>query len=234
MGPKHPHGHAHASTGAHRGRLAPGIGHHLHRLRGRGDRWPAGRFAGPAGRCRAYAHRLRRSGPGSVGRLLATRAASARRTFGLQRAEVLAALTNVLLLVGVAVWVLIRAVDRLREPAEVDTGQMLVVAILGALANSAGLVILRRGRDESLNVRGAYLEVLADLLGSVAVIGAAISIMITGWTRFDVIASLLIFALILPRALIREVVDVLLEATPQGEIWTRSGSTSSGWSTCTT
>jgi cobalt-zinc-cadmium efflux system protein len=116
------------------------------------------------------------------------------------------------------VWVLIQAVDRLRNPTEVETGLMLVVAIVGALANTAGLLILQRGQSESLNIRGAYLEVLGDLVGSVAVIIAAILIMVTGWTRFDAIASLAIFVLILPRAwaLLREVVDVLLEATPRG------------------
>jgi cobalt-zinc-cadmium efflux system protein len=153
-----------------------------------------------------------------IGASLATRAATARRTYGLQRAEVLAALSNALLLVGVAVWVLIQAVDRLRQPTEVETGLMLVVAIIGALANAAGLVILRRDQADNLNVRGAYLEVLADLFGSVAVIIAAVLINLTGWTRFDAIASLLIFGLIVPRAwaLLREVVDVLLEATPRG------------------
>ena len=89
---------------------------------------------------------------------------------------------------------------------------------MGALANTAGLLILQRGQSESLNVRGAYLEVLGDLVGSVAVIVAAILIMLTGWTRFDAIASLAIFGPIVPRAwaLLREVVDVLLEATPRG------------------
>ena len=149
---------------------------------------------------------------------LATRAATIRRTFGWQRAEVLAALANALLLVGIGVWVLIKAIDRLRSPDEVDTGLMLIIAIVGALANTAGLLILRRGQAESLNVRGAYLEVLGDLLGSVAVIVAAILIMLTGWYQFDAVASLLIFALIVPRAwsLLRDVVDVLLEATPRG------------------
>ena len=153
-----------------------------------------------------------------IGANLATRAASARRSYGMQRAEVLAALSNALLLVGVAVWVLIQAVDRLREPTEVETGLMLAVAVVGVAANAAGLLILRRGQAESLNVRGAYLEVFADLLGSVAVIIAAVLIMVTGWTRFDALASLLIFGLIVPRAwtLLREVVDVLLEATPRG------------------
>ena len=153
-----------------------------------------------------------------VGAGLATRAASGRRTYGMQRAEVLAALSNALLLVGVAVWVAIQAVDRLRQPAEVDTGLMLAIAVVGVLANAVGLVLLHRGQADSLNVRGAYLEVLADLLGSVAVIIAAVLIMVTGWTRFDALASLLIFGLIVPRAwaLLREVVDVLLEATPRG------------------
>ena len=153
-----------------------------------------------------------------IGASLATTAATTRRTFGLQRAEVLAALANALLLVGISVWVLIQAVDRLRNPTEIETGLMLIVAIVGALANTAGLLILQRGQSDSLNVRGAYLEVIGDLVGSVAVIIAAILIMLTGWTRFDAIASLAIFVLILPRAwaLLREVVDVLLEATPRG------------------
>ncbi len=149
---------------------------------------------------------------------LATRAATARRTFGLQRAEVLAALGNALLLVGVAVWVLIKAVDRLSTPVEIDGGLMLVVAVVGVLANVAGLLVLRPAQAKSLNMRGAYLEVLGDLIGSLAVVVAAVLILITGWTPFDAIASLLIVVVIIPRAwsLLREVVDVLLEATPHG------------------
>jgi cobalt-zinc-cadmium efflux system protein len=149
---------------------------------------------------------------------LATRAATARRTFGLQRAEVLAALGNALLLVGVAVWVLIKAVDRLRNPVEIDAGLMLVVAVVGVLANLAGLLVLRPAQAKSLNMRGAYLEVLGDLIGSLAVVAAAVLILMTGWTPFDAIASLLIVVVIIPRAwsLLREVVDVLLEATPHG------------------
>lgn len=149
---------------------------------------------------------------------LAARAATVRRTFGLQRAEVLAALGNALLLVGVAVWVLIMAVERLRNPVEVHSGLMLVVALVGVLANLAGLLVLRPARSKSLNMRGAYLEVFGDLVGSVAVIVAAVLILITGWMPFDAIASLAIVVLIIPRAwsLLREVVDVLLEATPHG------------------
>jgi cobalt-zinc-cadmium efflux system protein len=149
---------------------------------------------------------------------LATRAATAKRTFGLQRAEVLAALGNALLLVAVAVWVLIQAVNRLRNPIEIDGRLMLVIAVVGVLANLAGLLVLRPAQSTSLNIRGAYLEVLSDLLGSLAVIFAAVLILITGWAPFDAIASLLIVVLIIPRAwsLLREVVDVLLEATPRG------------------
>ena len=149
---------------------------------------------------------------------LATRAATVKRTFGLQRAEVLAALANALLLVGVAVWVLIMAVDRLRNPVEIQSGLMLIVAVVGALANLAGLLVLHPAQSKSLNMRGAYLEVFGDLIGSLAVIIAAVLIMITGWTPFDAIASLAIVVLIIPRAwsLLREVVDVLLEATPHG------------------
>ena len=149
---------------------------------------------------------------------LATRVATLKRTFGLQRAEVLAALGNALLLVAVGVWVLIQAVDRLRNPVEIDSRLMLVIAVVGALANLAGLLVLRPAQAKSLNIRGAYLEVFGDLLGSLAVIAAAVLILITGWTPFDAVASLVIVVVIIPRAwlLLREVVDVLLEATPHG------------------
>jgi cobalt-zinc-cadmium efflux system protein len=153
-----------------------------------------------------------------IATVLAARPATRRRTFGLQRAEVLAALANALLLVAVAVWVLIRAVDRWGDPVEIQAGVMLVVAVIGAIANGVGLLVLARGQGESLNLRGAYLEVLGDLVGSIMVIAAAIVIMLTGFTPADSIASLLIVVLIIPRAwaLLREVVDVLLEATPRG------------------
>lgn len=149
---------------------------------------------------------------------LATRPATSTRTFGLQRAEVLAALANALLLGVLGTWVIVEAVQRWGDPPEVTTGLMLVVASVGALANLVSLLILRKGQAESLNLRGAYLEVLGDLVGSVAVIVAGIIIATTGYTRADVIASVAIGAFILPRAwmLLRDVVDVLLEATPRG------------------
>lgn len=145
-----------------------------------------------------------------VASLLAARPATPARTFGLQRIEVLAAMINGFLLVGIAVWVLIQAVERWNEPAEISSGLMLVVAVAGAVANAVGLMILQGGKDESLNLKGAYLEVLGDLLGSVTVVVAAIVITFTGYTRADSIASILIFILIVPRAfgLLRDVAEV--------------------------
>lgn len=148
---------------------------------------------------------------------LAARPADKSRTFGLQRAEILAALANALLLGALAVWVIVEAVQRWDDPPEVGTTLMLVTATLGALANLVSLLLLRQGEKESLNVRGAYLEVLGDLVGSVAVIVAGVVIATTGYVRADVIASLAIGLFILPRAwsLLRSVLDVLLEATPR-------------------
>ena len=149
---------------------------------------------------------------------LAARPATVARTFGMQRAEVLAALANGVVLTAVGVWVIVEAVRRWRAPQEVDSGLMLVVAVLGGLANLFCLLLLRPGKSESLNVRGAYLEVLGDLLGSLAVVAAAVVIATTGQLQADAVASAAIALLILPRAwnLLREVVDVLLEATPRG------------------
>ncbi|MFS0703271.1 cation diffusion facilitator family transporter [Cellulomonas sp. 179-A 9B4 NHS] len=153
-----------------------------------------------------------------VASTLAARPATNTRTYGLQRAEILAALANALLLGGLAIWVIVEAVQRWNDPPEVATGLMLTVAVAGAVANLASLLILRTGQHESLNVRGAYLEVLGDLVGSIAVIIAGIVIATTGYTRADVIASVAIGVFIIPRvwSLLRDVVDVLLEATPKG------------------
>ena len=149
---------------------------------------------------------------------IATRPASDQRTYGYQRAEVLAALANALVLIVISVVIFTEAIRRFGAAPEVHTDVMLFAAILGAAANLVSLLILRGGQKESLNVRGAYLEVLGDLLGSFAVIIAAVVIMVTGYRAADTIASILIALMILPRAwhLLRDVVDVLLEATPKG------------------
>ena len=113
---------------------------------------------------------------------------------------------------------LVEAWRRWNSPPEIATGLMLVVAIVGLLANAASLVVLRDAQRESLAMRGAYLEVMGDLVGSGAVIVAAIVIATTGWLQADALASVLIAILILPRtwSLLKEAVDVLLEASPKG------------------
>ena len=149
---------------------------------------------------------------------IASRPASDLRTYGYQRAEVLAALANALVLIVISVVIFTEAVRRFGSAPEVQTDVMLYAAVLGAVANLVSLLILRGAQKESLNVRGAYLEVLGDLLGSFAVIAAAVVIMVTGYQAADTIASIVIALMILPRAwhLLRDVVDVLLEATPKG------------------
>jgi cobalt-zinc-cadmium efflux system protein len=140
------------------------------------------------------------------------------RTYGYLRLEILAAVTNAFLLFGVAAFILIEAWRRLSEPPEISSGLMLAVAVVGLTANAVSLFLLRDAQRESLNMRGAYLEVMGDFAGSTAVIVAAIAIALTGWTQADAVASALIGLLILPRtfALLREATDVLLEATPKG------------------
>ncbi len=148
----------------------------------------------------------------------AGRPATAARTYGYYRLEILAAVINAVLLFGVGLAVLVEAWRRLMQPPAIASGLMLVVATVGLLANAVSMWLLRRGQAESLNLRGAYLEVLGDLLGSAAVVVAAVVIATTGFRAADPIASALIGLLILPRTwgLLREAVDVLLEATPKG------------------
>ncbi|PRX97227.1 cation diffusion facilitator family transporter [Allonocardiopsis opalescens] len=149
---------------------------------------------------------------------IAGRPATAKRTYGYQRAEILAAALNALVLFALAAYILYQGVLRLAEPHEVSSGLMLAIAVIGLLANAAGLLLLYRGQRDSLNLRGAYLEVLSDALGSLAAITAAVIIWFTGWTRADAIVSMAIALFIVPRAwgLLREALDVLLEAVPKG------------------
>jgi cobalt-zinc-cadmium efflux system protein len=149
---------------------------------------------------------------------LAGRPATSERSFGYLRLEILAAVANAVLLFGVSAYVLYEAWRRLAEPPEVASGLMLAVAVVGLIANGVSVVLLREAQGHSLNMRGAYLEVMGDLAGSVAVIVAALVIAATGWRQADAIASAGIAILILPRTwnLLREALDVLLEATPKG------------------
>ena len=149
---------------------------------------------------------------------LAARPATSRRTFGFKRAEILAALVNGLLLALVSIWVVVEAIRRLGDPVEVLAGGMLTVAIIGLGVNVLAAWVLYSSSGESLNVKAALRHVLADLAGSVGVIIAAVVIMLTGWEAADPIISILISLLIVASAwsILRDSVDVLLEAVPRG------------------
>jgi cobalt-zinc-cadmium efflux system protein len=146
----------------------------------------------------------------------AERRPSPRRTYGYHRVEILAALTNALVLAAVAGYILAEAWERFRDPHPIATGPVLAVATLGLVVNAVGAVLLHRGSRASLNVRGAYNEVLADALSSVGVIAGAAVIMATGWLFVDPLVAVAIALFVLPRtwALVREAVHVLLEGTP--------------------
>lgn len=148
---------------------------------------------------------------------LVDRPASTRRTFGLKRAEVLAAAAQAAILLAVGVFVVVEGIRRLVNPPEISGGSLLVFGIIGLVANLIGLAILRGTQAETLNTRAAFLEIANDALGSVAVIVAAFVIALTGWERADAVASLAIGVLIIPRTLIllKESIDVLLESTPK-------------------
>jgi cobalt-zinc-cadmium efflux system protein len=149
---------------------------------------------------------------------VATLPASPRRTFGYHRAEILAALINGVVLLGVCGYLAYAGIRRLLDPVHVDAPQMLAFAAVGLAANLVSLALLAARRDESLNMRGAFLEVLGDTFGSVAAIVAGLVVLTTGFARADSIASLVIAVLILPRAwsLLRDCLWVLLEAAPPG------------------
>jgi cobalt-zinc-cadmium efflux system protein len=142
--------------------------------------------------------------------------ANPQRTFGLYRLEILAALANAILLFAVAGYVLYEAASRIGDAPEIDAVPVLVVGVLGLGVNIAAFLLLRAGARESLNVEGAYLEVLADMLGSIGVIVAAVVWGVTGWTWVDPVIGAAIGLLILPRAarLGRDAVRILVQAAP--------------------
>jgi cobalt-zinc-cadmium efflux system protein len=147
---------------------------------------------------------------------IARRPPSARRTYGYYRIEILAALINGAALVALAFFVLIEALSRLRAPPEVRGGVLLLVACGGLVVNLTGLWLLHRGKDESLNVRGAWLHIFADLLGTLQVMLAGALIWAFGWRWVDPVASVAISGLVAwsAWALLREAVSVLMESTP--------------------
>ena len=147
---------------------------------------------------------------------LAGRAATARLTYGFDRVKTLVAYTNGLAIFAIALWIVYEALQRFLEPTPVLGGPMLVVAVVGLLVNIAGFYVLHGGDRSSLNMRGAILHVLGDMLGSAGAIVAALVILATGWTPIDPILSVLVSLLILSTAwsLMRDAAHVLLEGAP--------------------
>lgn len=149
---------------------------------------------------------------------VARRPADARRTYGYHRFEILATAFNALMLFGAAIYILYEAWQRFRSPAEVQSGGMLVVAVLGLVINLISMRLLSGGKDASLNVKGAYLEVWSDMLGSLGVIVAALVIRTTGWAWVDTVVAVGIGLWVLPRTwtLLKESMNILLEGVPEG------------------
>jgi cobalt-zinc-cadmium efflux system protein len=149
---------------------------------------------------------------------LAGRPETPEKSFGYKRAEILAALANGVTLVAISIWIFVEAFSRLREPPEIPGIPILIIATLGLVVNAAGVIVLSRSGSESLNVQGALRHVIADALGSIGVIFAALVIVLTGWRYADPLASVAIAALILASSwtLLRDSTNVLLEGTPRG------------------
>lgn len=148
----------------------------------------------------------------------ASRPSPPRHTYGYQRAEILAALLNALLLALVCLFVVLEAIRRIREPLDIDLLPMFILGCLGLAGNLAGMRLLHHHAHTNLNVRGAYLEVFADMLASVGVLAAAALTYFFSWKRADAVISLGIALFILPRIfiLLREATEVLLESAPRG------------------
>lgn len=149
---------------------------------------------------------------------VAKRPADTKRTFGYYRFEILAAAFNALLLFAVAIYILVEAYARFKSPPEIQTGAMLIVASLGLVVNMVSMRLLQSGKDSSLNIKGAYLEVWSDLLGSIGVIGGALLIRVTGWGWVDPVIAVGIGLWVLPRTwvLLKESLNILLEGVPTG------------------
>ena len=149
---------------------------------------------------------------------IARRPATARRTWGYARAEVLAATAQAAVLLGVGLFVLVEGVRRLIDPPPVPGPGLLLFGLIALVGNIVAIVVLAGGRSSTFNLRAAFLEVVNDALGALGVVLAALVIASTGWERADAVAAILIGVLILPRAavLLKETVDVLLESTPAG------------------
>ncbi|MBG0830348.1 cation transporter [Planomonospora sp. ID67723] len=221
MGANHAHGHGHGhltDAGRHRGRLAGVLAISgsvmLAQLAG-------ALLSGSVALLADAGHMLTDTAGialALVAITLAARPATAKWTFGLARAEILAAAVNAAVLFGLGAYVLYEAVSRLTlaAPPQIATGSMLVFGAIGLVGNLVSMLLLVRVQGESLNMRGAFLEVATDALTSLGVIAAALVAQLTGFTRADSIVAVLIGLLIVPRALklLHSAVNVLLEAAP--------------------
>ncbi|CAN5487031.1 CDF family zinc transporter CzcD [soil metagenome] len=149
---------------------------------------------------------------------ISRKAADDKRTFGYHRFEILAAAFNAMLLFGVAVYIIYEAYLRLKSPPSIQSTGMLVIAVIGMVVNLISMKILTGGKDSSLNVKGAYLEVWADMIGSIGVILGAVVIRFTGWVWVDSLVAVLIGLWVIPRTwtLLKSSVNILLEGTPEG------------------
>ena len=147
---------------------------------------------------------------------LAEKSPNPKKTYGYYRAEILAALTNAVVLIGISLYIIYEAYQRFLDPPEVESGAMLIVAGIGLVINLIGMFIMKKGSKESLNMKGAYFEVLSDMLTSIGVIIAGVIMLTTGWYYADPLISAGIGLFILPRTwvLMKDAVGVLLEGTP--------------------
>ena len=217
-GHRHGHGHGHTATGGHRRALTAVLlissGIAIGEVTGAIITGSLVLFA-DAAHMAADAAGI---GLSLLAAWFASRPATARRTFGYARAEILAAMANSLLLLAMAGVIFTEAIRRLTSPTQVSSGLLIAFGCAALVANACSLLLLRHGRADSLNVRGAFLEVAADALGAAAVIITGIIIAATGFTLADPIASLVVGLLILPRTwrLLKEGIDILLEASPAG------------------
>src|SRR5215469_1197017 len=150
--------------------------------------------------------------------VFATRPPTPKRTFGYARAEILAAVVNAVILFAMSVFVISEAISRLITPPRVESPLLVAFGLVALAANGTSLFVLRRGQSESLNIRGAFLEVASDAFGAAAVVVTGLVIAVTGFARADPIAALAVGGLILPRTwrLLADAIDVLLEASPRG------------------
>ena len=153
---------------------------------------------------------------GLIAAWLALRPRTVKRTYGYYRAEILAAFLNGIFLSVIVVFIFYQAIQRIQQPAPVESMNMLIIAVLGLAANGLSAVVLSRSKDESMNVRGAFLHVLADTLGSVGAISAGLIMYFTGWYQADPLISMMIGVLIFYSSgrLIRDSLNVLLEGVP--------------------